>query len=253
MDTQLLKAHGTPGAQMRLLGPSGWHLEIPPGPAGRYRCMQLDDYAGLPRARFHQQAPFVLELRARVSAPDLPGTWGFGLWNDPFSAGILIQGSIARLPALPNAAWFFHASPPSHLALSDGHPARGFLAAVFRSPLIPTLLLLPAVPGAVLLAWPAAARPLRRLAARVVRDDAVRQDVDVTSWHNYRLEWHKEFACFVVDGREVFQTALAPLGRLGLVIWIDNQFAAFGPDGKPRAGLLAQSEPAWLEVELDPA
>jgi hypothetical protein len=60
-------------------------------------------------------------------------------------------------------------------------------------------------------------------------------------------------AQFAVDGRSVFQTALAPRGRLGLVIWIDNQFAAFGPDGKLRAGVLAQPEPAWLEIEFNPA
>ena len=248
-----LRSHGTPGANVQPLSTSGWHLEIPAGSTAQYRCMQLDDYTGLARGRFRQQAPFSLELRARVSAPALAGTWGFGLWNDPFSAGVLIHGSVARLPALPNAAWFFYASPPNYLALSDQHPADGFLAGVFRSPLIPMPLLLPAAPVAILLAWPAAARLLRRLAARVVRDDAARLALDVTEWHDYRLEWRPEGVTFHVQEREVFRTTLSPRGRLGLVIWIDNQYAAFGPDGRLRAGMLAQPEPAWLEVEFNPA
>jgi hypothetical protein len=252
-DLNTLRSHGTPGAKLQALDTRGWHLEIPAGAAAQYRCMQLDNYTGLARRRFRQKASFSLELRARVSAPALAGTWGFGLWNDPFSAGVLIQGSVARLPALPNAAWFFYASQPNHLALSDQHPADGFLAGVFRSPLIPTPLLLLAAPAAILLAWPAAARLLRRLAARVVRTDATRLPLDVTQWHDYRLEWQPEGVTFYVEEREVFQTALSPRGRLGLVIWIDNQYAAFGPDGRLRAGMLAQPEPAWLEVEFNPA
>lgn len=252
METSQLKTHGTPGAACTRSGEGCFRLAIPPGPAGRYRCMQLDDYSGLARRRFPRQAPFAFELRARVSAAELPGTWGFGLWNDPFSAGLLTQGGLASLPALPNAAWFFYASPSNHLALSDGHPASGFLAGVFRSPLIASGLLLPFAPGLALLAWPAAARLLRRLAARIVRDDARRVSLDVREWHAYRLAWQDNQVVFEVDGAAVLQSALAPRGRLGVVIWIDNQYAAFGPDGRVRAGTLACLEPAWLEIDLRP-
>jgi hypothetical protein len=35
---------------------------------------------------------------------------------------------------------------------------------------------------------------------------------------------------------------------LGVIIWIDNQFAAFTPEGKISAGVLESGE-EWLEVE----
>jgi hypothetical protein len=47
----------------------------------------------------------------------------------------------------------------------------------------------------------------------------------------------------------VFEPSISPHGPLGLVIWIDNQFAAIPPSGKVRFGTLPTPEPAWLEVE----
>jgi hypothetical protein len=52
-----------------------------------------------------------------------------------------------------------------------------------------------------------------------------------------------------VDGREFYSTPVTPRGRLGLVIWIDNQYAAFPPSGKLRAGTSPNLDPAWLEVD----
>jgi hypothetical protein len=50
----------------------------------------------------------------------------------------------------------------------------------------------------------------------------------------------------------VFESAVSPHPPLGLVIWIDNQFAAFAPDGKIGFGVLENPEPAWLEIkEID--
>ena len=241
------KVHASSGAQAAQSGDGRWRLLIPPGEA-HYRVAQVDDYSGLPRGRFPQAAPFALQLRARVSAADLPGTWGFGLWNDPFGMG-LGQGAGLRLPALPNAAWFFYASPPNYLALRESHPAQGFLAAVFCSVRIPGVLMLPAAPGLGLLAWPAAARLIRRLAARLVQEDAAGLKLDPTGWHTYRIEWRKESAIFGVDGATVFESTISPQGRLGLVIWVDNQYAAFPPDGRIRAGVLGSEQAAWMEVE----
>jgi hypothetical protein len=242
----------TKGARVEPEGEETCRLLIPSGPAGSYRVAQLDNYGSISRKRFPQQAPFALELRGRVSAAGLPGTWGFGLWNDPFGVGLGMGGAPLRLPALPNAAWFFYASLPNHLALSDAHPAQGFLAATFRAPLVPTAVLALGGPGAVLLAWPAAARLLRRLFARVVREDGVGLDVDVTRWHLFRLEWLEQAARFWVDGRLVFETPVAPRGKLGLVIWIDNQYAAFPPDGRLRSGALANPQEAWLDIQFLP-
>jgi len=178
----------------------------------------------------------------------VPGTWGFGFWNDPFNASAGIGGTRRRLPALPNCAWFFQASSDNYLALRDTHPAQGFLAATFSSPLIPPLLLAAGLPGLPLLALPPAAKIFRRVLRSFVKESAASLDVDVTAWHTYQLECTPGEVCFLVDGDIKFATTIAPRGRLGLVLWIDNQFAAFPPDGKVRFGSLDNPEPVWLEL-----
>src|SRR5512133_3356998 len=125
----------------------GWRLQIPKGPAGIYRLAQLDDYATLPRSRFALRTSASLRLRCRVSEPNLAGTWGFGFWNDPFALSFGLQGMAQRLPVLPNACWFFHASAENHLSFSDSLPGSGFLAQCFRSAKIPPLLLAPSTFG----------------------------------------------------------------------------------------------------------
>lgn len=226
-------------ARVEGLPENEWLFSLPPGPAGRYRLAQLDDYRRLPRRRFRWQPPVTLSLTAQASSPDLPGTWGFGFWNDPFSFSLGVKGASRRLPALPNAAWFFYASPENYLSLRDDLPASGLLAAVFRSPLIPSGFLAPALLALPLLFIPAAARRLRRFARSIIQQDAARLDVQVTQPHEYRLEWQPRLVRFCVDGESLFETSLTPRGRLGLVIWIDNQYAAFTPDGRLRFGLLA--------------
>ncbi len=225
-----------------------WHLQIPAGPAGQYRWAQLDDYLHRPRRQFLWQAPLRLELSARASAAGLPGTWGFGLWNDPFNASLGLNGMARRLPALPNTVWFFHAAPPNYLALSDHHPAAGFLAATFCAPRLPAALLAVGVPALPLLLWPPTARRLRRLGRYLVGEDAARLDLDVTAWHAYAFEWQQTEVRFFVDGALCFTTRCAPGGRLGVVVWIDNQYAAFHPEGRLQAGTLSNPAPAWLEV-----
>jgi hypothetical protein len=214
--------------------------------ADGYRCAQVDDYRRLRRNQFVWTPPLRLSLQARVSAPDLPGTWGFGLWNDPFSFSL--AGVERRLPALPNAAWFFHASPPNYLALHDDHPADGFLAATFSAPRIPSVLLAAALPALPLLFVPPAAARLRPLAGLLVREDAVRLECDVTAWHDYALEWRTGSVRFMVDEQICLDTNVSPGGRLGLVLWIDNQYAAFTPQGAVKFGTLAFETPMWLEV-----
>lgn len=247
-----LTPRNTPDSEVVALASSAWRLRIAGGPGGRYRLAQLDDYSSLPRNRFLWRPPVCLEVRARVSEAQLPGTWGFGLWNDPFTASLGLAGTARRIPALPQAAWFFYASPPNHLALHDTHPAQGLLAATFASRRIPPLLLAPALLALPLLAWPPTARWLRQAARRFVAEDALRLDLDPTQSHHYRLEWRADTVDFTVDGALCFTTPVAPRGPLGLVLWIDNQYAAFPPDGRLRFGTLP-NEDAWLEftsVEL---
>ncbi len=248
-------------------------MDIPAGDASAYRFAQLDDYARLPRGQFPSRPPLTLSLRARASGNSLAGTWGFGLWNDPFGMSLGFGGNPFRLPALPNAIWFFHASEENWLSFSNVErngiplseksgqthksaptiPGNGFLAQAFRAPKIPSpllaslgLLSLPVLlPN---LATRKTRKWLRGLASRIVRDDSVRLSVDQTQWHAYRLEWSSTRSAFWVDDALVFESPVSPRPPLGVVIWIDNQFAAFTPEGKIGFGVL-KNEAAWLEVE----
>ena len=239
----------TPGATVDPLGDGHWLLTIPAGPPRRYRWAQLDDYMQLSRGKFLWQPPLKLSLRARLSAPDLPGTWGFGFWNDPFNASLGIGGAARRTPALPDTAWFFYGSPSNYLAFRDDHPAHGLLAATFASRHIPPLLLALALPLAPLLAWPRSARLLRKWARAFIGEDTAQLEIDVTAWHEYQLELARGQVRFLLDGQSVFETMTAPRSHLGFVLWIDNQFAAFPPDGRLHFGTLENPQPAWLEVD----
>jgi hypothetical protein len=220
-----------------------YRLSIPAGPANKYRLAQLDDYTKTARARFPLHFPINLSLSARASSNSIPGTWGFGLWNDPFGLSLGFGGNPFRLPTLPNAVWFFGASQESHLSFRDDKPGQGFLAQTFRSPRFHPLLITAG------LALPFSRTTTRRLMGRVIGEDGIGLSVDVTQWHKYRLDWREYQVSFEVDGALVFESPVSPKAPLGLVIWIDNQFAAFTPEGKIGFGVLENPEPAWLEIK----
>jgi hypothetical protein len=185
-------------------------VSIPSGNADRYRLAQLDDYTNSNRRNFPLRYPFTLTLAARASSPSIPGTWGFGLWNNPFGLSLGFGGNPWRLPALPNAVWFFGASEHSHLSFHDGYQANGFLAQTFRSPAFHPLL----IPAGLVL--PFSRKIARRMLGNVIADDGVQlwsqaarrrvqeldpalQSVDVTQWHRYRLDWREDRVSFEVD------------------------------------------------------
>lgn len=248
-----LKIQQTQGAEVHpriSVGSLGqtWHLEIPPGLQGSYQLAQLDDYSQLQREFFPWHAPLNLRLRARVSTPEIPGTWGFGLWNDPFSLSLGLGGASRRFPTLPNAAWFFFASSQNYLSFRDDNPAQGFLAQTFQSTQIPTLLLGLGAMASPLLLWTRLARKLRPLFRHWIKEDSFSLNVDITQWQEYSLEWRDDGVTFQV-GDQTYETAITPQGPLGLVLWIDNQFAAFPPNGRLSYGTLANPQSAWLEIE----
>jgi len=250
-----LKPHHTPSARVEEISRESSHyrLTIPAGAADSYRLTQLDDYALLARKHFPHQSKFSLSLSARTSSNSIPGTWGFGLWNDPFGLSIGYGGKPFRLPALPNAVWFFGASEENYLSFkepvgfdmaSPTQPAvNGFLAQSFRSPKLHPLL----IPAG--LALPFSRKLTRRLMGQVIAEDGIQLGVDPTDWHRYRLEWSLKRASFEVDKVRVFESAVSPNPPLGSVIWIDNQYAAFTPEGKIGFGVLENTEPAWLEIK----
>lgn len=226
----------------------GCHLILPKGDDRRYCLAQLDDYMQKSRWVFPHQAPVRIQLEAKVSGPDLPGTWGFGLWNDPFSLGLGAGGMSRILPVLPNAAWFFNASPGNYLSLSDGLPGSGFAARTYRSPLLPgifSLLTLVLFPLAIS-KW---GRKLMRKAARlIVKEDAILLDINVCEWHGYALDWRKEEVTFFVDGMVVLQTPVSPRGKQGFVLWMDNQYFRFDPTGRVEFGFLPIPDEQWLQI-----
>ena len=98
------------------------------------------------------------------------------------------------------------------------------------------------------LALPFSRKSTRRLLGKIIGEDGVALRVDVTQWHRYRFEWREKRVSFEVDDIQVFESPVSPNPPVGLVIWIDNQYAAFTPDGKIAMGVL-QNEEAWLEIK----
>ncbi|MGB5843669.1 MAG: family 16 glycosylhydrolase [Anaerolineales bacterium] len=243
-----LKEHVQGGGWVHREGISGWQLEIPSGSAGSYRLAQLDDYGGLVRGAFPWTAPIRLSLAARTSTRTIPGTWGFGLWNDPFGMA-LVQGSKMRFPTLPNAAWYFFASASNYLSLRDDLPANGQLAATFHSPSNLPFNLVLGLPLLPLVFIPPFARRLRRWFRQYIQQDTAAFDLDPTEWHTYEIEWQLERVVFLLDGQKLQETKINPRGPLGLVIWVDNQYARWLPDGRIRYGTLENRETGSLQVD----
>lgn len=183
-----------------------------------------------------------MRLRARVSSESIPGTWGFGLWNNPFGFGCSPTKELARLPALPQTAWYFSASPKSYLSLSDNKPGQGFFAQAIRS----------SEPGPWLVGagirFPFDRRSARRRLSHSISEDGVPAGANPSAWHSYEIRWGNRATEFVVDGRILLDSPVSPRPPLGLVLWIDNQYAAFDPEGRVAWGLERNTEPAWLEV-----
>jgi hypothetical protein len=290
-----------------ILRGSAYRLSIPPGKADQYRLAQLDDYTQVSRSTFPLRFPLSLRLSARVSSDSIAGTWGFGLWNDPFGLSLGFGGNPFRLPALPNALWFFGASKHSYLSFKDSRAERnegetkrglqtkslfhnsnstgnrasstgvatnapssaqreaanGFIAQTFRAPKFHPLLILAG------LALPFSRKLTRRILGKVIEEDGLQlwshearsrnfqqqavgvqsQGMNPTQWHGYRLEWRENRVRFEVDEALVFESSVSPRPPLGLVIWLDNQYAAFTPEGKIGFGVLENTEPAWLEIK----
>jgi hypothetical protein len=234
-------------------------FSLPDASSAHYSNAQIDDYQGRSRRDFAWRPPLRLAVRARFShlpsgmeriseaGHALQGTAGFGFWNDPF---LMTE---PRLPALPRAAWFFHASPPSNMKLAVDVPGYGWKAATIDVQRRTALWLAPLALPAVLLMnlqslyralWPPIQRRLNVAEALL--------NLDGRQWHTYELVWGTERARFRVtrEGeppRQVLE-APAPRGPLGFVMWMDNQYLVATPWGRLRWGVLDVPEQQWMEV-----
>jgi hypothetical protein len=249
----------TPNGGTLDVGASGLRLALPEGAhAGAYSDAQIDDYGTLPPSRFPWRPPLHLEVRARASHPAHParemplerlenqqwlrGTAGFGFWNYPFS----LTGAVLRLP---EAIWFFAASPPSNMALAPGSPGWGWKAQVVHAHRPGALLA--ALPTAAAVAWARVSRREALAAQWVQRLSGASEEpleADLREWHSYTIDWQPDWARFAVDGVEALAVANPPRGPLGFVAWIDNQYAIATPRGQFRFSTLATG-PEWLEME----
>jgi len=222
----------------------GFRFVLPPT-KGQYADAQIDDY-GWPGKRTYPHHPgTILTLRARFShhADQLTGTAGFGFWNAPFA------DPSSRRPALPQAAWFFFASPPTDLPLAPQGEGRGWFAGTLDATTGRALAWAPLAPLVVLLSqsnqirqrvWPIVQSALAISFAPLA--------LDMTAWHEYRLSWQRSGCFFQVDGKPVLQTSHSPQGSLGFVCWLDNQFMVATPKGRFRWGTLDTGAEQWMEV-----
>ena len=219
-------------------------LVIRQASASQYSDAQLDDTKGLVQRHFPWSPPLELTVTARFShsGDELKGTAGFGFWNDPF----MMSGR--RPPALPRAAWFFFSAPPSDLKLDTSTPGSGWKAATIDAtglralawaPLAPVWVALMGLPSLYRRLWPPVQRSLR------IRELAL--SADMTGWHDYRLDWLPDRCRFSVDGHCVLE-APSPSGRMGFVLWIDNQYMVAKPWGRFAWGLVEMPGEQWMEV-----
>ena len=112
------------GAGEVLLRDGEVRLSIPMAASDRYHDAQISDYRAT-GPRFGNRPPLRLSLRARGEGK-LQGTAGFGFWNQVFVPG-------RRRFRLPQAIWFFFASPPNDIALAKDVPGNGWKAATINA------------------------------------------------------------------------------------------------------------------------
>ena len=221
---------------------------------GQYSDAQIDDYGNLSRSDFPWRPPLRMEVIARSSLPAatlrnkdensgiLRGTAGFGFWNYPFS----VKGDILMLP---EAVWFFYASPPSNMALVPGIPGWGWKAQVVHSMRPGSLAA--TVPLAATIAFGLLTRDTRPAAGWMQKVSGACEaflPVEMNEWHNYTLEWLRSEALFWVDDTLILRSPQSPTRPLGFVAWLDNQYAVATPRGVLRFGTVT-SGPQWFEME----
>src|SRR5256714_12435389 len=178
-------------------------MQLLPVQQGQYADAQIDDYANLSRSSFPWHPPLRMEIRARSSLPAatststsassniLRGTAGFGFWNYPFS----VRGDVLMLP---EATWFFYASPPSNMSLVPHVPGWGWKAQVVHSMRLETLA--SSVPMGLTAAWARLSgetRPAQRWMQKLTGAHEALLSIEMNTWHTYVLEWRHAEALFL--------------------------------------------------------
>ena len=218
----------------------GFQLILPSAGSDAYSDAQISDYVA--RADFRNRPPLRLSLLARVQG-ELTGTAGFGFWNHAFMPG-------QRSFRLPQAIWFFFASPENDIALARGVAGSGWKAAAINAWDWRFLALLPLAPLGFLLMR---SRPLYDalwpIGQRAIGVSEAPLELSLLrEFHTYSIDWLPGRAVFAVDGEVVLQAEHVAAGPLGFIAWIDNQYALVTPQGRFKRGLLAASDEQSLQL-----
>jgi hypothetical protein len=208
---------------------------------GQLSDAEIDDHRTVPRDRLLWKPPLRLNIRARMSHPygELLGTAGFGFWNDPFDW-------VGNVQVPPNALWFFYASPQSAMSFDSSARGHGWKAATLNAghadPLTMTV-------GNFVFQLPGMSRLVFAAAqTRIHAHEKNLDDVDLTEWHDYQIDWQADLARFSVDGADVLVAPKPPRMALGFVAWIDNNAAAMGPGREFAFNRIAVGQRQWMEL-----
>jgi hypothetical protein len=229
----------------------GWRLAIPATTHLAYADAQLQDYTRLARRNFPWQAANSPTLRIQARFSHLPaqmgGTFGFGWWNNPIA---LTGGSVL---AMPHTAWWFGASRPNDLRFTADADGAGWGAGTLAGARLPSGLMLAGAASAVLLTrLPILRRYIISTAQRLLKasQTPTPSDFDPREWHEYACEWQSDRVKFSLDGELFFETEISPTQRLGLVAWVDNQYAVLSPQGALKFGLVGCAYARWMEMRV---
>jgi hypothetical protein len=133
---------------------------------------------------------------------------------------------------------------------AEGVSGSGWKAQALSFHRLPPLLLAPiAAGGALLAAIPLTRRWAFRQARRFYRAEERLLEIDPSAWHAYEIEWTDVMIRFFVDRMEVLSSANPPHPPLGLVLWIDNQYAVASPEKGFGFGVLPIEREQTLELE----
>lgn len=188
----------------------------------RYCNAQIDDYRDLKRKHFMNRGGLRLEAEICWECERPVGTSGIGFWNDPF----MMTGW--RWPSLPKVAWFLLSGNDSEMRV--GH-AKGFglKAQVIDAWSLGFFLRLP-----LMVLGPIFGRFMARdfflgLFSKSIGLSEKELSHRPQEWKRYSLEWGDRGVRFSVDGEEVMWHPRPLKGKLGMVIWQDNQWMKFDP------------------------
>ncbi len=208
---------------------------------GQLSDAELDDHRTTPRDRLVWKPPLRMTVRARMShrVGEMLGTAGFGFWNDPFDW-------VGNVQAPPNALWFFYASPHSDMGFVRDVRGHGWKAAMLNTGRADKLTM---ALGNLVFRLPGLSKLVFNLAqTRINANERILEDVVLTDWHEYRIEWLPREAVFFVDDVQVLRALNPPTVPLGFVAWVDNNAAVMGPGRDFDFKRIAIPQRQWMEL-----